>query len=91
MSVEAVKEFYEFSLHEKSIQDQLIKTTTIDDFISLSVKLGNQFGYVFSENDMSSTMSGLGESQAFSDLDFGSPWINKIMEIGWVPMGYSKY
>ena len=90
MSVDAIKVFYEHTLNDESVQNQLIETNSIDDFINLSVKLGGELGYSFSEEEMRSTMSGLGESKAFSNLDFGSKWINKVMEVGWVPLGYSK-
>ncbi len=91
MSVDAVKNFYKYTLINELGQDQLVDANSIDEFINLSVMLGNELGYSFSEEEMRSTMNGLGESKAFSDLDFGSKWINKVMEVGWVPLGYSKY
>jgi hypothetical protein len=90
MSVDAIKIFYEHTLNNESVQSQLIKTNGTDEFINLSVKLGGELGHAFSEEEMRSTMSGLAESKASSDLDFGSKWINKVMEVGWVPLGYSK-
>lgn len=91
MSIDAVKKFYEFTLDNEYVQNQLIETNNIDEFINLSVQLGREFDHIFSEQEMKSTMNGLGESKAFSDVDFGSKWINKVMEVGWVPLGYSKY
>lgn len=90
MSVMQVKEFYDFTFQDESIQRQLIETTTIDEFVAMAVKLGKENGYIFSKEDLTSTLSGFDQTKIFDDVNFGNEWIKKIMQIGWVPAGYTR-
>ncbi|MBL4759494.1 MAG: Nif11-like leader peptide family natural product precursor [Mariprofundaceae bacterium] len=90
MSLEAIKEFYQFTFSDLSIQSQLTNTEGTENFVDMAVKLGRKYRYDFSKDEMYSTMSGLGETDAFNGVCFDNDWVKKIMEVGWVPMGYSR-
>jgi len=90
MSIEAVKEFYKATFDDKTLQATLIELTDIEDFIKTAAVVGRESGYIFTINEMKSTMDGYGPSDTFKDVEFESKWVRKIMEMGWVPLGYSR-
>ena len=90
MSIEAVKDFYKATFDNAALQEDLIDLTDIDDFIKNAVEVGKKHGYIFTYNEMKSTMDGYGQSDTFKDVDFESEWVSKIVEMGWVPLGYSR-
>ena len=90
MSINAVKNFYKFTFQNEDVQKYLMKTSNTKEFSTLCVQVAEQFGYIFSKEEMDFTITPLKDSNASENIDFGSPWINKIMEIGWTPLGYSR-
>jgi predicted ribosomally synthesized peptide with nif11-like leader len=90
MSIEAVKKFYKATFDDKTLQEALIEPTDIEDFIETAVVVGRENGYEFNVNEMQSTMDGFGLSETYKDEEFESKWVQKIMEMGWVPLGYSR-
>jgi len=90
MSIEAVKEFYKATFDDKTLQAKLIELTDFDDFFETAVTVGRESGYIFSTNEMKSTMDGYGPSDTFKEVEIESEWVRKIMEMGWVPLGYSR-
>jgi len=90
MTIEAVKEFYKATFEDETLQKKLSELTDIDDFIKIAVEVGRENGYEFTMNEMQSTMDGYGPSKSFEGIEMESEWIKKIMEMGWVPLGYSR-
>lgn len=90
MSDDNVKRFYEFICREKSLQSQLIDAGSVASFIDVAIGLGKKHGYIFSKEEMSKTMNGIPNAKVFKDIDFDDPWAKKILEIGWVPLGYTR-
>ena len=90
MSIKQVKEFYDFTFQNEEVQRELIKTKTLDEFVTCAIKLGQESGYSFSYEEFMSTMNKLGETSIFDDVAFENEWIKKIMQIGWVPKGYTR-
>ena len=91
MSVEAVKEFYKATFDDKTLQAKLVELTDLENFIETAVEVARESGYVFTTNEMKSTMDGYGASNTFKDVEFESKWVRKIMEMGWVPLGSSRW
>jgi predicted ribosomally synthesized peptide with nif11-like leader len=90
MSIEAIQEFYKATFTDETLQKRLIVLTELEDFIETAVIVGKENGYEFTINEMHSTMDGYGPSDTFKDEEFESKWVEKILEIGWVPLGYSR-
>ena len=90
MTIEAVKEFYKATFEDETLQNKLLEPTDIVDFIETAVEIGRENGYEFTMNEMQSTMDGYGPSKSFEGIEMESKWIKKIIEMGWVPLGYSR-
>lgn len=90
MSIEEIKEFYNFTFSDDSVQRDLINTRTVDEFVDLALKLGSDRGYYFTKDEFISTMDGFGFNRSFSEICFDNKWIEKIMQVGWVPLGYTR-
>ena len=90
MTMQSVKDFYEFTFSDKSAQEKMMAAVSVDDFVVLAVKVGNDNGFKFSVDDMWKTINKVGNKSAFDDVDFPNLWIKKIMTFGWVPLGYSR-
>jgi hypothetical protein len=90
MTIEAVKEFYTATFEDETLQKKLLEPSDVEDFIKTAVEVGRENGYEFDFNEMQSTMDGYGPSKSFEGIEMESEWIRKIMEMGWVPLGYSR-
>ena len=90
MSLAQIQEFYNFTFRNERVQEELIETSTIDEFVSSAIKLGRENGFSFTREEFISTMSGLGQTSIFDSNDFDNDWIRKVMQMGWVPLGYSR-
>ena len=90
MTIEAVKKFYKATFEDETLQKKLLEPTDIENFVETAVEVGRENGYEFTKDEMQSTMDGYGRSKSFEGIEMESEWIKKIMEMGWVPLGYSR-
>ena len=90
MTIEAVKEFYKATFEDDTLQKKLLGLTNVEIFMKVAVEVGRENGYEFTMDEMQSTMDGFGPSKSFEGIEMESEWVKKIMEMGWVPLGYSK-
>ena len=90
MSITQIQEFYNFTFQNVDVQHELMKTSTLEEFVSCAIRLGQKYGYRFSYEEFMSTMNDLGQTSIFNDVDFDNDWIKKLMRVGWVPMGYTR-
>ena len=90
MSIDAIKEFYNYTFEDKSIQRALIDTKTTDEFVDRAIELAANYGYSFTKNEFVKTMDGFGINTSFSEVHFDNEWIKKVMQVGWVPLGYTR-
>ena len=90
MSIDNVQKFYNYTFNNEQVQNALMHTKTFEEFVALALELGNMHGYSFTKNELLSTMDGFGCSSSFEDVEWGDKWVKKIMEIGWVPLGYTR-
>jgi hypothetical protein len=82
--------FYDATFADQALQDVLLAATSLPAFKAIVVVEAAKRGMMFSAEELDTTFDGMGERDTFSAVDFGSPWISRIMQYGWVPKGYSR-
>lgn len=90
MSKQEVVRFYDYTFDNEVIQQQLLQTQGLEPFVEKALEIASQKGFTFTREELESTFDAMGERNTFDHVDFGSPWIKKIMSIGWVPKGYTR-
>jgi hypothetical protein len=82
--------FYDETFVDTALQEALLSALDIEAFKISALEEAARRGFVFSREQLDETFDGYGLRDTFSQVDFGSPWISKIMSIGWAPKGYSR-
>ncbi len=82
-----LQKFYQNLLKNNEQRAKLINCATIEDFSRSIMELAKEQGYVFSRQELDETFSPFGGG---CDIVMGDQWIQKIMEMGWSPLGYSR-
>jgi hypothetical protein len=90
MPREEIVRFYDATFVDQTLQDALLSAPDLSAFKSLVLTEAQKRGFNFSRTELDSSFDGMGERDTFSGVDFGSPWISRIMRYGWVPKGYSR-
>jgi hypothetical protein len=89
MSTDELQKFYRSTFDDLLIQKKLIATKGRVEFINTAIEIGKNRGFNFSVEEMQQTMDEFGENRSVNE-SIEDPWIRKIMDIGWVPVGYSR-
>jgi hypothetical protein len=89
MNPEIVR-FYDATFVDTELQEALLSAHDVEAFKTSALAEAARRGFVFSRAQLDETFDGYGLRDTFSQVDFGSPWISKIMSIGWAPKGYTR-
>jgi hypothetical protein len=81
--------FYDATFVDDALQKALLPATNLEEFKTFILTEAKNRGFAFSRAQLDESFDGLGARDTFSKVDFGSPWISKIMSMGWVPKGYT--
>lgn len=90
MPHEEIVRFYDATFADQALQDVLLSAASLPAFKAIVIAEASKRGMIFSTEELDATFDGMGERATFSAVDFGSPWISRIMQYGWVPKGYSR-
>ncbi len=77
--------FYDTTFVGTELQETLLSAPDVEAFKTTALAEAERRGFVIARSELDETLDGCGLRDTFSLVDFGSPWISKIMSIGWVP------
>lgn len=90
MKHDEIVRFYDATFVDDGLQKALLSATNLEEFKTIILAEAKMRGFEFSSAQLDESFDGLGARDTFSKVDFGSPWIGKIMSMGWVPKGYTR-
>ena len=84
---EDLKNWFLFILENQVIKDELMKCTTRETFADRIFELAKKNHYLFTRDQLDETFDPF-EKQEMPHIE--DPWIRKLLEMGWSPLGYSR-
>jgi hypothetical protein len=85
---EDLKNWFLFILKNQNIKDELVECSTKEEFVDRIFELAKKNNYLFTRPELEETFDPFGEIPLSSEEE--DKWIQKLLEMGWSPLGYSR-
>ena len=86
---EELKDWFRFILTSPATQEVLMASDTQEQFADMLMELSVHYGFNFPREALDETLGGSGIDH-FSGLESEDPWVHKLLQMRWSPLGYSR-